>query len=81
MFHTRTLKIGDALLARLTPMSALVFHNFDLTAPGRAEHLMGIRASSGLLATLGVKPAVGREIAASEDEVNAPPEVLISDRI
>jgi putative ABC transport system permease protein len=37
-------------------MSALVFHNFDLTSPGQAEHLMGIRASSGLLRTLGVKP-------------------------
>jgi predicted permease len=62
-------------------MSALTFHNFDLTAPGRAEHLMGIRASSGLLRTLGVKPAIGRDIAASEDQVNAPPAVLISDRL
>jgi predicted permease len=70
----RTSRSSDA-------MSALVFHNFDLTAPGRAEHLMGIRASSGFLSTLGVRPAVGRDIAASEDEVNAPPEVLISDRL
>jgi len=70
----RTSRSSDA-------MSALVFHNFDLTAPGRAEHLMGIRASSGFLATLGIKPALGRDIAASEDEVNAPPEVLISDRL
>jgi hypothetical protein len=62
-------------------MSALTFHNFDLTAPGRAEHLMGIRASSGLLKTLGVKPAIGRDIAASEDQANAPPVALISDRL
>lgn len=70
----RTSRSSDA-------MSALVFHNFDLTAPGRAEHLMGIRASSGFLATLGVAPALGRDIARSEDEGNAPPQVLISDRL
>jgi predicted permease len=62
-------------------MSALTFHNFDLTAPGRAEHLMGIRASAGLLRTLGVKPAIGRDIAPSEDQANAPPVALISDRL
>lgn len=62
-------------------MSAVAFHSFDLTVPGRAEHLMGIRASSGFLGTLGVKPAVGRDVAAAEDQVNAPPEVLISNRL
>ncbi len=62
-------------------MSALTFHNFDLTGRGRAEHLMGIRASSGLLRTLGVNPAIGRDIAASEDQANAPPVVLISARL
>lgn len=62
-------------------MSAVTFHNFDLTAPGRAEHLLGIRASSGFLATLGVKPVIGRDFAASEDEPNGPSLVLISDRL
>jgi predicted permease len=62
-------------------MSALTFHNFDLTAPGRAEHLMGIRASYGFLRTLGTKPAVGRDFAASEDQANAAPAALISDRL
>ena len=62
-------------------MSALVFHNFDLTAPGRAEHLLGMRASSSFLATLGVTPAMGRDIASTEDQPNAPPVVLISDRL
>lgn len=62
-------------------MSALTFHNFDLTAPGRAEHLMGIRASSGFLKTLGVKPGVGRDFVASDDQENAAPVVLISDRL
>ena len=62
-------------------MSALVFHNFNLTSPGQAEHLVGIRASSGLLRTLGVKPAIGQDFAASEDQANGPPDALISDRL
>lgn len=62
-------------------MSALTFHNFDLTAPGSAEHLIGIKASSGLLKTLGVKPAIGRDFEASEDQPNAPNVVLITDHL
>jgi predicted permease len=62
-------------------MSAVTFHQFDLTSPGRAEHLVGIRASSGFLATLDVKPAIGRDIAAAEDQANAPLAALISDRL
>jgi predicted permease len=59
-------------------MAALVFHNFDLTAPGRAEHLMGMRVSYGFLATLGIRPAIGRDITPSDDLANAAPTVLIS---
>jgi MacB-like periplasmic core domain len=62
-------------------MSAVVFHNFDLTSSGRAEHLTGIRASSAFLATLGVSPEMGRDLAATDDLVNAPPVGLISDRV
>ena len=62
-------------------MAALAFHNFDLTAPGRAEHLLGIRASSGFLKTLGVLPTVGRDFQHSEDQANGPPAVMISDRL
>jgi predicted permease len=62
-------------------MSAVVFHNFDLTSPGSAEHLTGIRISSAFLATLGVKPALGRDFAVSDDFVNASPVGLISDRL
>lgn len=62
-------------------MSALAFHNFDLTAPGRAEHLVGIRVSSGFLATLGIMPVIGRDITAAEDVPHGPPVVLISDRL
>ena len=62
-------------------MSALVFHSFNLTAPGSAEHLIGIRASSVFLATLGVRPVIGRDIAPSDDQVNASLVVLVSYRI
>ncbi len=62
-------------------MSAIRFHNFDLTSPGKAEHLMGIRVTSAFLATLGVKPAIGRDIGSSDDLINAPLVGLISDRL
>ena len=62
-------------------MSGIAFHNLDLTSPGKAEHLTGIRGSSAFLATLGVRPALGRDITASDDVVNAPPVALISDRL
>lgn len=62
-------------------MAALVFHNFNLTSPGQAEHLMGIRASSGFLRTLGVQVAMGQDFAASEDQANGAPDALISDRL
>jgi predicted permease len=62
-------------------MSAVAFHNFDLTFTGGAEHLIGIRVSSGFLATLGVEPAVGRDFAESDDRVNASPVAILSDRL
>ncbi|HWG20181.1 MAG TPA: ABC transporter permease [Terracidiphilus sp.] len=62
-------------------MSALTFHNFDLTGTGNAEHLVGMRVSSTFLATLGVRPAVGRDFTPAEDESNAAPVALLSDRL
>ena len=62
-------------------MSAIAFHNFDLTAPGKAEHLTGMRVTSGFLATLGVKPAIGRDFGTPDDLMNAPPVGLLSDRL
>ncbi len=62
-------------------MAALTFHNFDLTSPGQAEHLMGIRASSGFLSALGARPAIGHDFTSSEDHANGPLNVLISDRL
>lgn len=60
-------------------MAAVSWHNFDLTAPGRAEHIKGIRASYTFLATLGIEPAIGRDLAASDDLANSAPAALISE--
>jgi predicted permease len=62
-------------------MAALTFHNFDLTAPGSAAHLMGMRVSHDFLRTLGVQPAVGRDFARSDDQANAAPVVVLSNRL
>jgi predicted permease len=62
-------------------MSAVAFHDFDLASPGDAEHLTGIRVTSGFLSTLGVKPAIGRDLGPSDDLINAPPVGVISDRL
>jgi predicted permease len=62
-------------------MAALTFHNFDLTGAGSAEHIMGMRVSSGFLATLNVRPAIGRDFTPAEDELNAAPVALLSDSL
>ena len=62
-------------------MAALVFHSFNLTSPGSAERLIGIRASPAFLATLGIRPVIGRDIAPSEDQENATPVVLVTNRL
>jgi predicted permease len=62
-------------------MSAVTFHNFNLSAPGSAEHLLGIRGSSTLLATLKIAPALGRDFTSSDDQPNASPVALVSDRL
>lgn len=62
-------------------MAALGFHNFDLTAPGKAEHLNGIRVSYAFLATLGVAPVIGRDFRPSDDLVNSAPTAIISNSL
>lgn len=62
-------------------MSAIAFHSFNLTSPGSAEHLMGMRVSAAFLSTLGIHPALGHDFTANDDEPNAPPVVLVSDSL
>jgi predicted permease len=62
-------------------MSAFVFHNFNLSFPGSAEHLIGMRASSTLLATLKAKPVLGHDFTPDDDQRNGPPVALVSYRL
>ncbi len=53
--------------------------NFILSGEGRPERLRAAMISSGLLATLGVNPILGREISAEEDQLGAGGAVLLSE--
>jgi predicted permease len=64
-----------------TQMAALTWRSYDLTGPGMSEHLDGMEVSSGFFATLGVKPALGRELSASEDLPHGAPATIISYRL
>ncbi len=64
-------------------MAALIWagQDYNLTGPGRAEHLVGLEVSSDYFSTLGVEPALGREFTSQEDVQGGAPEVIISDRL
>ena len=62
-------------------MAALTSRSYDLTSPGTPQHLDGMEISSGFLATLGVKPAMGHDFTPAEDLPHGTPAVLISDRL
>src|ERR1044071_7424238 len=49
------------------------------TGLGIPERVRGLRASSGLLSALGLKPKMGRDLTKAEDVDGAPNVVLISD--
>jgi putative ABC transport system permease protein len=52
-----------------------------LTALGQAERLDGQRVSAGYFNTLAISPALGRNFQASEDVVNGPKVVILSNRL
>jgi putative ABC transport system permease protein len=57
--------------------------NFNFSKGGDAapERVRGVRASSGILTVLGLKPKIGRDLATTEDLDGAPNVVLISDSL
>ena len=61
--------------------AVMVQQGVDLLAPGTPEHLNGEYVSAGFFATLGVKPALGREFSSQEDERGGAPVALISHRL
>jgi putative ABC transport system permease protein len=52
--------------------------SFAMVGAGEAERVRGQRCSANLLTVLGVKPVLGRDFAPGEDDLGAPPVVLIS---
>ena len=48
-------------------MAAVNWQDYDLTNPGKPEHVAGMQVSSGFLSTLGVEPTLGREFSPQED--------------
>src|SRR4029077_15341222 len=56
--------------------------NFSLGAgAGSPERLRGLRASSGFLSVMGLKPKIGRDLAAADDIAGAPNVALISEKL
>jgi predicted permease len=53
--------------------------DYNLTGSGRAARVNGLMVSAGFLTTLGVNPALGRDLNASDDRLGASPVVLLSD--
>jgi putative ABC transport system permease protein len=52
--------------------------SFNFTGAGEPERLSGRRVSAEFLATLGVKPVVGRDFRAEEDRAGATPAAILS---
>ena len=56
--------------------------NFSVGAgQGSPERLRGVRASSGFLSVLGLKPKIGRDLSAVDDIAGAPNVALISENL
>jgi putative ABC transport system permease protein len=56
--------------------------NFSLgSGAGSPEHVRSVRASSGLLSVLGLKPKIGRDLSAGDDTAGAPNVALVSENL
>ena len=54
---------------------------FDLSSPGRAEHIDGQEVSSNFFQTLGVRPALGHDLSPEADRTGGVPTAVISYRL
>ncbi|MGE5323543.1 MAG: ADOP family duplicated permease [Actinomycetota bacterium] len=59
-------------------LAAVRSWDFSVTGMGNAEQVNGLFITSDLFPLLGIKPILGRALAAGEDEIGATPVVLIS---
>ena len=66
-----------------TDLALVRRENFNLStgAGGAPERIRGVRASSGFLSVLGLKPRIGRDLTAAEDVDGAPNVALISENL
>lgn len=62
-------------------IAAFTTQGFDLTSPGKPEHVDGKQVSSNFFSTLGVKLDLGRELSPEEDRSGGPPAAVISHRL
>ncbi len=60
-------------------MAAYQGWNPDLTGTGDPEAIEGGSVTAGFFATLGVRPALGRDFTSADDDAAAPPVVIVSD--
>jgi predicted permease len=55
-------------------------NGFNLTGRGESERLQGRLVSTDFFSVLGINPVLGRDFAPGEDEIGAPPQVIITTR-
>ena len=52
--------------------------SYTLTGGDQPENVMAMRVTSGVFATLGIEPALGRVLGAEDDEVGAPAQAILA---
>jgi putative ABC transport system permease protein len=75
-WHAAQKSLTDVVLVRREG------YNFSInTGAGAPERVRGLRASSGFLSVMGLKPVIGRDLTAAEDVAGAPDVALISEKL
>jgi putative ABC transport system permease protein len=73
--------IHDFQYVALMPTSLYGYGRVLRTAKGEPVQIEGAPVSHDFFRVLGVSPALGRDFAASDEQVGAPPVVMLSDRV
>ena len=63
----------------LSSMAIYRHEDYNLTGGGAAERVNGLMISSAFFSTLGVHPALGRDLAQDDDHLGAAPVAMLSD--
>jgi putative ABC transport system permease protein len=62
-------------------IAMLVTQPYNLTGEGEPERLQGVRTDTNLFALLGLRPILGRAFVAEDEGADAPPVVVLSERL